>query len=248
MKMKELEKETGVGRETIRFYIREGLLPEPDRPKRNVARYDQEHVDRLKLIRRLQHERFLPLSVIKTIVAAQDARPQRGIEQLIGLENLLGPLVADPRNLEPRRFAEVRDSSGLSEEEMRRLVEVGFLHVDNHDGEEWLNSRNARLVELVAEGRKEGFTPDMGYEVDTYGIYAELTDVLARRAVVTFYENVGDRLDQEEAAQLAARGIRLLDEILPLLRIEKIVREIKRLSDEGELPEGYTRDRQAGPS
>lgn len=243
MKMKELEKETGVGRETIRFYIREGLLPEPDRPKRNVARYDQEHVDRLKLIRRLQTERFLPLSVIKTIVAAQDARPQRGIEQLIGLENLLGPLVADPRNLEPRRFADVRDSSGLSEEELRRLVEVGFLHVDEYDGEEWFNSRNARLVELVAEGRKEGFTPENGYEVDTYGIYAELTDVLARQAVVTFYENVGDRLDPEEAAQLAARGIRLLDEIMPLLRIEKIVREIKRLSDEGELPAGYQPDR-----
>ena len=39
MKMKELERETGVGRETIRFYIREGLLPEPERPKRNVAAY-----------------------------------------------------------------------------------------------------------------------------------------------------------------------------------------------------------------
>ncbi len=243
MKMKELEKETGVGRETIRFYIREGLLPEPDRPKRNVARYDQGHVERLKLIRRLQTERFLPLSVIKTIVSAQDARPQRGIEQLIGLENLLGPLVADPRNLEPRRFAEVRDASGLSEDEMRRLVEIGFLHVDERDGEEWLNSRNARLVELVAQGRREGFSPENGYEVDTYGLYAQLTDALARQAVVTFYENMGDRFDQEKAAELAASGIRLLDEIMPLLRIEKIVREIKRLSDEGQLPEGYTADR-----
>jgi len=238
MKMKELERETGVGRETIRYYIREGLLPEPVRPKRNVASYGQEHVDRLKLIRRLQQERFLPLSVIKTIVSAQDARPARGIEQLIGLENLLGPLVADPRHLEPRRFDDVRDSSGLSEEEMRRLVEIGFLHVDERDGVEWLNSRNARLVDLIAEGRKQGFSPENGYEVDSYGIYAELTDVLARRAVVTFYENVGDKFGQEEAAELAAKGIRLLDEMLPLLRIEKIVREIKRLSDEGELPGG----------
>ena len=243
MKMKELEKETGVGRETIRFYIREGLLPEPVRPKRNVARYSQEHVDRLKLIRRLQQERFLPLSVIKTVVSAQDARPQRGIEQLIGLENLLGPLVADPRNLEPRRFDDVRDASGLSEGDMRRLVEIGFLHVDVHDGVEWLNSRNARLVELVAQGRKDGFSPENGYEVDTYGLYAQLTDALARQAVVTFYENIGERFDQEEAAHLAASGIRLLDEIMPLLRIEKIVREIKRLSDEGKLPEGYTADR-----
>ena len=33
MKMKELEDRSGIGRETIRYYIREGLLPEPERPK-----------------------------------------------------------------------------------------------------------------------------------------------------------------------------------------------------------------------
>ena len=37
LKMKDLERTTGVGREAIRFYIREGLLPEPERPSRNVA-------------------------------------------------------------------------------------------------------------------------------------------------------------------------------------------------------------------
>ena len=29
VKMKDLERATGVSRETIRYYIREGLLPEP---------------------------------------------------------------------------------------------------------------------------------------------------------------------------------------------------------------------------
>ena len=37
LKMKDLEEVTGVGRETIRFYIRQGLLPEPDRPKKMVV-------------------------------------------------------------------------------------------------------------------------------------------------------------------------------------------------------------------
>ena len=44
LKMRDLERETGVGREAIRFYLREGLLPEPTRPARNVAHYTQEHV------------------------------------------------------------------------------------------------------------------------------------------------------------------------------------------------------------
>ena len=37
MKMAELERRSGVGRETIRYYIREGLLPERERRARNVA-------------------------------------------------------------------------------------------------------------------------------------------------------------------------------------------------------------------
>ena len=59
----------GVGRETIRFYIREGLLPEPERPGRNVAWYDESFVERIALIKELQQKRFLPLQVIKAIVA-----------------------------------------------------------------------------------------------------------------------------------------------------------------------------------
>ena len=43
MKMAELERRSGVGRETIRYYIREGLLPEPERRARNVAVYGDVH-------------------------------------------------------------------------------------------------------------------------------------------------------------------------------------------------------------
>ena len=37
MKMRELEQRTGVHRETIRVYLREGLIPEPERPRKTVA-------------------------------------------------------------------------------------------------------------------------------------------------------------------------------------------------------------------
>ena len=39
-----------VGRETIRFYIQSGLLPQPERRGRNVALYDTSFVDRIRLI------------------------------------------------------------------------------------------------------------------------------------------------------------------------------------------------------
>ncbi len=50
---------------TIKHYLREGLLPEPVKTSRNMAYYPPEFVDRIRLIKRLQEERFMPLKAIK---------------------------------------------------------------------------------------------------------------------------------------------------------------------------------------
>lgn len=235
MKMKELERETGIGRETIRFYIREGLLPEPVRPKRNVATYGPTHVARLNLIKRLQQERFLPLSVIKTIVTAETENPATGFEAFIGLESRLGPLLSEPRNLAPKKLQDVSALAGVEMEDVRRLAEIGFIHIDVQDDGEWLNSRNARLLELIGEWRAAGFTTESGYPVDIYRIYAQVTELLAHRAVAAFYKNHADTLTQDAAVRLAVRGIHLINEMMPLLRIEKIIREVERVSASGSL-------------
>jgi DNA-binding transcriptional MerR regulator len=69
MKIRELIKETGISRQTIHYYLREGLLQKPEKTKRNQASYGPEHVERLYLVKELQERFFLPLSVIKGIVA-----------------------------------------------------------------------------------------------------------------------------------------------------------------------------------
>src|SRR5690349_21004909 len=68
MRMAELSARSGVARETIHFYLREGLLPRPRKGGRTVAYYDEAHLDRLRLIRRLREEKYLPLAVIKRLV------------------------------------------------------------------------------------------------------------------------------------------------------------------------------------
>ena len=235
MKMKELERETGIGRETIRFYIREGLLPEPVRPKRNVATYGAKHVARLNLIKRLQQERFLPLSIIKTIVTTEAEHPVSGFEAFIGLESRLGPMLSETRNLAPRILEEAAAEAGVSMEDVRALQGTGFLTIDTKDNAEWLNPRNVRLLELIGEWRKAGYTSEAGFPIDVYRIYAEVTEVLAHRAVSQFYKAFGDKVPTEEAAQMAVQGIRLINEMMPLLRIEKIIREVERVSATGVL-------------
>jgi len=62
-----LAEEAGVSVRTIRFYIDQGLLPPPRIHGRRTV-YDQEYLDRLKLIRRLK-EAYLPLREIQQKMA-----------------------------------------------------------------------------------------------------------------------------------------------------------------------------------
>jgi DNA-binding transcriptional MerR regulator len=58
----------GVTQRTIRYYISVGLLPAPDQAGR-AARYGDDHLQRIRLIRRLQ-EQHLPLAEIRSRLAA----------------------------------------------------------------------------------------------------------------------------------------------------------------------------------
>jgi len=70
--MSELAERSGVSSGTIKHYLREGLLPEPLRTSRNMAYYPEDFVDRIRLIKRLQEERFLPLRHIRDVLDVSD--------------------------------------------------------------------------------------------------------------------------------------------------------------------------------
>ena len=53
-----LAKAAGVGVETVRYYQRRGLLPEPPRPPGEIRRYGDDDLKRLRFIRRAQAAGF----------------------------------------------------------------------------------------------------------------------------------------------------------------------------------------------
>ncbi|MGH3100069.1 MAG: MerR family transcriptional regulator, partial [Thermoleophilia bacterium] len=85
LKMKELAEASGVSAGTIKHYLREGLLGEGSdivKTSRNMAWYPPEYVERIRLIKRLQEQRFLPLRLIKELLAD---RPPRTPRAAVGL-------------------------------------------------------------------------------------------------------------------------------------------------------------------
>src|SRR5207245_7539212 len=83
LRMGELAEASGVSAATIKHYLREGLLPEPVKTSRNMAYYPPEFVDRIRLIKQLQEERFMPLRVIRSML---DDDPDRA-RTLVELED-----------------------------------------------------------------------------------------------------------------------------------------------------------------
>jgi DNA-binding transcriptional MerR regulator len=71
MRIAELSRRAGVPIPTIKFYIREGMLPRGEPTGRTQAGYAEVHLDRLKLIGTLQ-QAGLSLAVIKPALQAMD--------------------------------------------------------------------------------------------------------------------------------------------------------------------------------
>jgi len=74
MKISELSLETGAPLATIKYYLREGMLPAGERSAPNQARYDESHVRRIHLIRALTDIGGLPVAEAKKVLAAIDAQ------------------------------------------------------------------------------------------------------------------------------------------------------------------------------
>ncbi len=69
LKMKDLIELTGESKSTILFYVKEGLLPQPSKPKPNLHLYDESCVNIIKFIKYLQHQFSYSIAQIKTVFA-----------------------------------------------------------------------------------------------------------------------------------------------------------------------------------
>lgn len=72
MRISDLSRESGVPIATIKFYLREGLVPAGRRTAPNQASYGEEHLRRLHLVRLLVEVGGLSLAGVRTVLAELD--------------------------------------------------------------------------------------------------------------------------------------------------------------------------------
>src|SRR5438270_5172049 len=126
LKISELAERSGVSAGTVKHYLREGLLDsggEVVRTSRNMAYYPTAFVERVRLIKRLQEERFMPLRVIRELLQRD---PQAGARVIEFEDRILDRAIAlRDRGRLPR--AQVLESYPVPPNVLDRLEEIGVL-------------------------------------------------------------------------------------------------------------------------
>jgi DNA-binding transcriptional MerR regulator len=226
LRMRELERATGVGRETIRYYIREGLLPEPERRGRNVALYPESFVERIGLIKDLQRRRFLPLQVIKAVL---DSGSSPSAAQTQALMDLDGRVFADAGAAARREnAADVAERAGLPYAELRQLADAGVITPQNDPGgAETLGPDDVEIVACWAAMRRAGYSDELGFSPADLRVHAGMLDVLVQEELRMFTSRIGG-VNTELSARMAEAGVEQVARILACIRRKKILDAIGR--------------------
>ena len=234
LRMGELARASGVSAATIKHYLREGLLPEPVKTSRNMAYYPAEFVDRIKLIKQLQEERYMPLRVIKDLL---DEDPQRA-RALIELgDRLLEHALAGER--ERVSAAEVRNRYEIPQEVLDRLAELEVLTPDG-DG---YSPTDVRIIEAISRFRAGGYEERIGFTVYDTLRYKEMMASLVKQEVDVLMERLAGEMDPDEAMALIEAGNQPLNDLLAAMHTKALVAELERRRGSDLEPAGRDADR-----
>ena len=220
LRMGELAEASGVSAATIKHYLREGLLPEPVKTSRNMAYYPAEFVERIRLIKQLQEERYMPLRVIKDLL---DEDPERA-RALIELGDRL--LERAPRRGGGARQPPPRSATATSvpQEVLDRLAEIEVLTPDD-DG---YSPTDVRIIGAISRFRAGGYDEQIGFTVYDTLRYKKVMGELVKEEVDVLMERLAGEVEPERAIELIEAGSEPLNELMAAMRTKEVVAELER--------------------
>ena len=232
-RISDLARETGVPVGTIKFYIREGLLPEPTvKTGRNMAYYDHSFVDRIRCIRELQQKRFLPLGVIRAILDGDtDVISPQEVATLLGLEGKFYEAVVHGPSAPPVPSSEVEVRYGLAPDDVSHCVDLGLLEpIDRGSGDQF-EGDDVLLLECLAAMRDAGFHDDLIPLKSALPMYVRALDDLASQELRVFSRGVSGKVGEARLAELALAGVRMVEQLLVLVRRKRLLRALQGLRE-----------------
>lgn len=219
LKMGELAEASGVPAPTIKHYLREGLLPEPLKTSRNMAYYPPEFVERIKLIKQLQEDRFMPLRAIKAVL---DEDPERARALLELEDNILERALAAERTR--TGAAEVRQRYGIPKEVLNRLEELEVLSPNSRG----YSPSDVKIIEAITRFRAGGYDEQIGFTVYDTLRYKTALEELVKQEVEMVMDRLAEEVPPERVVEMLESGAQPLQDLIAALHTKLLVAELER--------------------
>jgi DNA-binding transcriptional MerR regulator len=208
LKMSELAERSGVSAGTIKHYLREGLLGQGDdvvRTSRNMAYYPPDYVGRIRTIKRMQEERFMPLRAIKT--ALERAAADRDDERV--------------------SVAEARRRYDIPQNVLDRLKDIDVLTptAKGYDADD------IKIVEAISRFRAGGYDEALGFTVYDTLRYQEALAPLVVEEVRVLLERVAGEVSVDRAVEIVASGAEPLRDLIGAMHSKLLLAELRRQRD-----------------
>ncbi|MEU6480602.1 MerR family transcriptional regulator [Streptomyces sp. NPDC047017] len=211
MRLAELSRRSGVSTATIKYYLREGLLPPGRQVNATKAEYDEEHLRRLRLVRAMIQVGKVPVATVREVLGHVD-------DEDLGRTIRLGAaLWALPQVPEPDE-----DDEYVRAAQREVLALLDRLGWENTRQLTTISPAYRSLVVAVAAFRRLGY----GFGAELLAPYAEL---MYRTAV----------LDLDHMEGYASDAERIEFAVLGAILNEPVLQALHRLAQEEETARRY---------
>ena len=197
LKMKDLMAQSDESKSTILYYIKEGLLPEPQKPKPNLHLYDESCVQILKFIKYLQHNFSYSIAEIKNIFKDNNFDFDDSFEMMVrSLE-----LISGGRDNQWYSKKEFLTLLSIDEKRLKMYQDKGYLF----ERSKGYSSKEVEVAEILERAE------DLGLDCSLLDAYVADAKVLASKE-----NEVGSKLLKDELETHNARYELLFDLVLTL--------------------------------
>jgi DNA-binding transcriptional MerR regulator len=223
LKMSELAERSGVSAATIKHYLREGLLGDDEevvRTSRNMAYYPVDFVERVRLIKRLQEERFMPLKVIRELIERDPERVARMIE----LEDRILELAIEARETGRVSRARVKETYEVPQNVLERLEGLGVLTPTTRG----YDADDVAIIEAISRFRAGGYEEAIGFTVYDTLRYRAALEPLVEEEVRVLLDRLAGKVDTDRAVAIISSGAEPLRELIGAMHSKLLLGELRR--------------------
>jgi len=185
-----------------------------------MAYYPEEFVERIRLIKRLQEERFMPLRVIREVMSEDPQRAARMIE----LEDRILERAIEAGETGRVSRARVRETYDLPGNVLERLEELEVLTPSSRG----YDADDVAIIEAISRFRAGGYEQAIGFTVYDTLRYREALAPLVEEEVRVLLDRLAGGVDVERAVEIISSGAEPLRELIGAMHSKLLLAALRR--------------------